>query len=185
MRHTAFTLIELIVTMGIIALLVAILMPALASASAAAWAVQCQANLKNIGAGWTLYVDQHPNKWPLAVSLPQPKSSAPPNELTIMQALGPYIHNNQIYHDPADDHHYFTQRGTSYEYLPGLAFAIDPSMMGWAVGIAKLTPAVVPILDDAARYHPAPPNLVNPKYTVYYDDHVDWLFNSLPVNFSR
>ncbi|OHB62595.1 MAG: hypothetical protein A2Y76_00630 [Planctomycetes bacterium RBG_13_60_9] len=57
----AFTLIELLVVIAIIALLMAIIMPALAKAKESAREVVCKSNLRNIGMGLTLFLQD--NEW--------------------------------------------------------------------------------------------------------------------------
>jgi prepilin-type N-terminal cleavage/methylation domain-containing protein/prepilin-type processing-associated H-X9-DG protein len=63
--HKAFTLIELLVVIAIIAILAAILFPVFARARENARRASCQSNLKQIGLGVMMYVQDYDEKYPL------------------------------------------------------------------------------------------------------------------------
>src|SRR6059058_675293 len=63
-NRRGFTLVELLVVIGIIALLISILLPALNKARKAANTVKCMANLRSIGQGLQLYASQNKNYIP-------------------------------------------------------------------------------------------------------------------------
>ena len=64
MKRTRFTLIELLVVIAIIAILAAILLPALQQARERAMTTKCISNLKNCGTLAQMYVDSHSDYWP-------------------------------------------------------------------------------------------------------------------------
>src|SRR5438034_665679 len=63
---TGFTLIELLVVIAIIAIIAAILFPVFAQAREAARKATCQSNLKQIGTGLLMYVQDYDEMLPLS-----------------------------------------------------------------------------------------------------------------------
>ena len=124
-RSGGFTLVELLVVIGIIALLIAILMPVLGKVREGARRTACRASLRDIGQRFQMYLQQSRQILPLVNIQPslQPPLNAGPS---LVDLLEPYTHGvKQSYHCP-DDHFivgapngfetYFDREGSSYQY---------------------------------------------------------------------
>ena len=67
-KRDAFTLIELLVVIAIIAILAAMLLPALAKSKESSKRTVCKSNMHQLGLGIMMYADENGNKYPVASS---------------------------------------------------------------------------------------------------------------------
>ena len=97
-KRLAFTLVELLVVIGIIALLISILLPALSRAREQANGVACLSNLRQIAIALHLYADQNRDRFPAPAWIgdPQPddwiywQKNRDPKEGSLVPNLGGY-----------------------------------------------------------------------------------------------
>lgn len=121
----AFTLVELLVVIGIIAALAAILLPALGRAREMSRRTVCLSNIRQLSMAWLIYAQEHQGRLVTAIGDPRQASISnwfgggpmPPaalaaafqnDPLTFMRngLLWPYLKNPAVYLCPNDPHGY-------------------------------------------------------------------------------
>jgi prepilin-type N-terminal cleavage/methylation domain-containing protein/prepilin-type processing-associated H-X9-DG protein len=131
-RQRGFTLIELLVVIAIIAILAAILFPVFAQAREQARSTACLSNLKQLGAGITMYRSDWDGRgpftgWPPSFSgvfnVHSPNSVYDQDWQVSIQ---PYIKNALVLHCPSDKTPY-DERPVSYLYNPYMAINRVPA----------------------------------------------------------
>jgi prepilin-type N-terminal cleavage/methylation domain-containing protein/prepilin-type processing-associated H-X9-DG protein len=101
-QRAAFTLIELLVVIAIIAILAAMLLPALAKSKERAQGIRCVSNLKQLNLGWVMYAGDNNerlvNNWVLTSSFSPPESWVGGNMRNLTDATNiTWIQNCKLY----------------------------------------------------------------------------------------
>ncbi len=94
----AFTLVELLVVIGIIAVLISILMPALVKARIAAVQTQCMSNHRQLLLGIAMYVSDY-DSWSPREEVTYPSPNTDRHRWFKEPMIGKYIGNRQDQHD--------------------------------------------------------------------------------------
>jgi prepilin-type N-terminal cleavage/methylation domain-containing protein/prepilin-type processing-associated H-X9-DG protein len=131
-RH-AFTLVELLVVIGIIALLIAILLPALGRARDSAYKIKCGSNLHAIGQGFANYIANNHGVIPPSNYYQQLSISADGTTQLPLKASYGYVHWSALIFGKHDGVY---RQGYTYEVDPNLSTPggydkIFTSTVGW------------------------------------------------------
>ncbi len=141
-RRSAFTLAELLVVIAVIGILIALLLPAVQSARAAARRSQCASNMRQIGLAIHQYANDHRGRFPLL-------AHDNPLEKSWLQTLDPYLEDMDQVRLCPEDHERIelaSNRITSYA-MNGYLRPAD------IVPFGGQEPGFVPKLYDLAETH--------------------------------
>jgi prepilin-type N-terminal cleavage/methylation domain-containing protein/prepilin-type processing-associated H-X9-DG protein len=131
-RRSGFTLVELLVVIGIIALLISILLPALQRARESANQVKCLSNLRQIGMAFIMYSNENKQWFPATARADQPPQSEDwiwwqskpvkrdPNQSAIAPYMGKF--NENLLRCPSDDVFTHDGSGPLGQYLYSYTF---------------------------------------------------------------
>jgi prepilin-type N-terminal cleavage/methylation domain-containing protein/prepilin-type processing-associated H-X9-DG protein len=134
-----FTLIELLVVIAIIAILAAMLLPALSSAKQRAWTTSCNSNLHQIGLGMKMYADDNGELYPESGGDIYWNATDPTTmKQSWSQQIFSYVGNTNVYKCPGNvqmpvelqgPFNYFNGCNTAYVATGGFASVKSTAIM--------------------------------------------------------
>ena len=201
-KNRAFTLIELLVVIAIIGILISITLPALGAARESARRTKCLVNLKSMGIGMQMYLNDNGGIFPavrplhsgtvgggndpslldllgLYLDAPVPRKENPGDQFFIV--TDPYkCPSDTGTDDPKTNYEpVYRSTGTSYEYLPG-QFMLFAEFLGArrpAFGVTKAYEARArrwPVLADFGNWHDVRASGPAGNSVVFPDYSADW-----------
>ena len=151
----AFTLIELLVVIAIIAILAAMLLPALSKAKQKAWTTTCNSNLHQVGLAMRMFADDNNERYPESgttiywgtIDPAPPDCSGKPSWL---EQLVPYAGTTNVYRCPANKL-LSSSRQSPFNYFNGCnAVYVSTGTFGSLNGAAILFPSAFVLGGDTA-----------------------------------
>ncbi len=171
----AFSIIELLVVIGIISILIGLLLPTLAKARQQSRALACKAQLQNIGSAFQMYLNENAGWYPPA---PYSPTFNPDRLPLVSDFLGRYLSDvARVWSCPADEE-YFPQFGLSYSYYQELGERRIHQTFFYKV---LRSSSLVPILWDADVFHGG----TVPFNWLFADGHVDNFLKDVPIKKSE
>jgi len=155
-RSLGFTLIELLVVIAIIAILAAILFPVFARAREKARQSSCLSNVKQIGLGLMMYVQDYDEKFPTLYYY----TTGTPSRIDYVQAIHPYINNMQIWNCPSAAVETPT---TNYSSLQSRSYGYNKNFSGYPKLASIKRPAETVALADCCVDSWGPGRLYSPS----------------------
>jgi prepilin-type N-terminal cleavage/methylation domain-containing protein/prepilin-type processing-associated H-X9-DG protein len=167
--RAAFTLIELLIVIAIIAILAALLLPVLAKSREHARSAACLSNLRQIGIALQLYTQDHDNRMPVMYDALLSTNSSPlTNTATIDLVLSNYLGNVRVLRCLSDNKRLFEQTGSSYAWN-SLVNGQDAEHL--EVFSIQFNPHNIPLVFDKEAFHSAIGNGRGVNY-LYADGHI-------------
>jgi len=183
MKKRGFTLVELLVVIGIIALLIGVLLPALSRARDRANKTKCLANLRTLGQAMLMYANAHKDRLP-NTNPPLTTSDYDATNAVLVALNRDYIRSAGAFHCPSDDDPEPQKIETADYTLPNSArVSYEFYSPFWepefGPKLTKLHDAPLAWdLNGAAPASPPPSPLPNHGTkggnVVYADGHADW-----------
>lgn len=162
-----FTLIELLVVIAVLAILAALLLPALGRAKEAGRSTACLSNLHQMGIALQLYVQDSRNKLPTMFDWSSDPASNT-NGPAMNQVLSNYAGSSNIFRCPSDKQNLFEATGSSYAWnsLINGQDADHLRVMGMDFETHQ-----IPVAFDKANFHQALGGTRAVNY-LYADQHI-------------
>lgn len=167
--YRAFTLVELLVVMAIVAILAALMLPLLGRAKESARATACLSNLHQIGIALQVYVQENNNKLPVMRDAPTDPAVAATNTFpTINKVLLAQLGNTNVLRCPSDFQNCFETTGSSYAWNSLLNGEDADHLVIFGL---NFNPHEIPLVFDKEDFHIArgPNKAVN---YLYADGHI-------------